>query len=40
MSTTPRKISMNEREANAKLCKITCCKCMDTAKSIRQRGKK
>jgi hypothetical protein len=29
---------LKEREANAKLTEITCCKCMDTAEAIRQRG--
>lgn len=28
-----------EREACAKLCEITCCKCMDTAEAIRARSK-
>lgn len=26
---------LREREANAKLAEITCCKCMDTAEAIR-----
>jgi hypothetical protein len=30
-------IRQDEREANAKLAEITCCKCMDTAKAIRAR---
>jgi hypothetical protein len=29
-----------EREACAKLCEITCCKCMDTAEAIRARWQK
>ena len=29
---------LKERESNAKLAEITCCKCMDTAEAIRQRS--
>ena len=29
---------LREREANAKLAEITCCKCMDTAEAIRARS--
>lgn len=31
-------IRQDEREANAKLAEITCCKCMDTAEAIRARS--